>query len=81
MNQSPIAPEQLEKLLSLAATRLNTTPDKLKTALHQEGLGGVVSNLSPGQAARAGELLEDKDKLTALLRDPAVRRLINQLLD
>lgn len=81
MNTSPISPQQLEQLLSLAATRLNTTPDKLKTALHQEGLGGLANNLSPQQAARAGELLEDKDKLAALLRDPAVRRLIDQLLD
>ncbi len=81
MNQSPISPAQLEKLLALAATRLNTSPDTLKSALHQEGLGGLANNLTPQQAARAGELLEDKDKLAALLKDPAVRRLIDQLLD
>lgn len=81
MNQTPLTPEEMEKLLGLAANRLNTTPDKLKTALNREGLGGLANHITPQQAARAGELLEDKEKLTALLQDPAVRRLLDQLLD
>lgn len=74
---SQITPEQMEKLLEMAASRLNTTPDKLKQTLAQNGLEGA---LSQQDAARAQAMLEDKDKLSALLADPSVRRLLNQLL-
>jgi len=77
---SQITPEQMEKLLTLAAERLNTTPDALKTALQQNGLQGVGGALTAQDAARAEAVLQDKDKLTALLADPAVRRLLDQLL-
>ncbi len=77
---SQITPEQMEKLLTLAAGRLNTTPDALKQALQQKGLQGVGDSLSPQDAARAQSVLQDKDKLTALLADPSVRRLLDQLL-
>ena len=74
---SQITPEQMEKLLALAAGRLNTTPDALKKALQQNGLQGT---LSEQDAARAQAVLQDKDALTALLADPSVRRLLEQLL-
>ncbi|MBQ6848566.1 MAG: hypothetical protein IJN76_00750 [Clostridia bacterium] len=74
---SQITPEQMEKLLEMAASRLNTTPDKLKQTLAQNGLEGA---LSQQDAARAQAMLEDKDKRSALLADPSVRRLLNQLL-
>lgn len=74
---SQITPEQMEKLLGLAAARLNTTPDQLKKTLAQNGLEGTLSHQD---AARAHAVLEDKDKLNALLADPAVRRLLSQLL-
>ena len=74
---SQITPEQMEKLLTLAAGRLNTTPDALKNALQQNGLQGT---LSQQDAARAQSLLQDKDKLAALLADPSVRQLLGQLL-
>ena len=74
---SQITPEQMEKLLEMAASRLNTTPDKLKQTLAQNGLEGA---LSQQDAARAQAMLEDKDKLSALLADPSVRRFLNQLL-
>ena len=74
---SQITPEQMEKLLTLAAERLNTTPDALKNALQHNGLQGA---LSQQDAARAQSLLQDKDKLAALLADPSVRQLLGQLL-
>ena len=74
---SQITPEQMEKLLEMAAVKLNTTPDKLKQTLAQNGLEGA---LSPQDAARAHAVLGDKEKLNALLADPSVRRLLGQLL-
>lgn len=74
---SQIIPEQMEKLLEVAAAQLNTTPDALKKTLAQNGLEGA---LSQQDAARAHAVLGDKEKLNALLADPSVRRLLEQLL-
>lgn len=74
---SQITPEQMEKLLEMAAAQLHTTPDALRKTLAQNGLEGA---LSPQDAARAHAVLGDKDKLNALLSDPSVRRLLEQLL-
>lgn len=78
---SQIAPEQVNQLLRLAAGRLGTTPDRLKAALEQKGLQGLENNLTPQDASRAQAILQDKDALAALLRDPAVRRLLEQILE
>ena len=74
---SQITPEQMEKLLTLAAGRLNTTPDALKQALQQHGVQGA---LSQQDVARAHAVLQDKEALSHLLADPSVRQLLSQLL-
>ena len=74
---SQITPDQMEKLLQLAASRLGTTPEALQQTLAQKVLDGA---LSQQDAARAHAMLADKDKLNALLTDPSVRRLLSQLL-
>ena len=74
---SQITPEQMEKLLSMAAARMHTTPDALKKALQQHGVQGALSDKD---AARAHAVLQDKDALTALLADPSVRQFLSQLL-
>lgn len=77
MNPSSLTPQQLEQLLALAAGRLGTPTDKLKEALEKEGVQGISSALPP----QMQHLLEDREKLAALLADPAVRNLLGQLLD
>ena len=66
MNES-FTPAQMEKLLQVAAGRLGTTPEALRTAFQQGGLKGLSASLSPQQAEK-------------LLGDPAVQRLLIQLL-
>ena len=77
MNPSSLTPKQLEQLLTLAAGRLGTPADKLKETLEKEGLAGVSATLPPEMQ----QLLGDREKLSALLADPAVRNLLGQLLD
>ena len=79
MNES-FTPAQMEKLLQVAAERMGTTPDALKTAFQKGGLRGLSAALTPEDAARAEDLLSDKDKAAALLQDPAMQRLLIQLL-
>ena len=74
MNE-PFTPAQTEKLLQIAAAKLGTTPEGLKTAFEQGGLKGLSANLSPAQA----QTLQN-GQAERLLNDPAVQRLLIQLL-
>lgn len=73
-------PEQLQKLLNYAGQRLGTTPEKLKAAFQQGGLSALSQALSPEEAAKAENLIQNKEQAEALLQDPAVQRLLIQLL-
>ena len=77
MKPPSLTPQQMEQLLALAAGRLGTPTDKLKETFEKEGLKGLSAALPP----EAQELLGDRDKMAALLKDPTVRRLLSQLLD
>ncbi len=77
MNPSSLTPQQLEQLLTMVAGRLGTPTDKLKETFEKEGLKGLSATLPP----EAQSLLEDRAKMTALLQDPAVRKLLTDLLD
>lgn len=74
MNES-FTPAQMEKMLAVAAAKLGTTPEGLRAAFEQGGLKGVSAALSPRQA----EKLEN-GQAEQLLSDPAIQRLLIQLL-
>lgn len=74
MNE-PFSPAQTEKLLQIAAAKLGTTPEGLKAAFQQGGLKGVSAALSPQQAEKLAN-----GQAEQLLKDPAVQRLLIQLL-
>ena len=74
MNES-FTPAQMEKLLQVAASRMGTTPEALKTAFQQGGLKGISEALPPQQAEKLQNGQAEK-----LLNDPAVQRLLIQLL-
>ena len=74
MNE-PFTPAQTEKLLQIAAAKLGTTPEGLRAAFEQGGLKGLSANLSPQQAQSLQNGQAEK-----LLQDPAVQRLLIQLL-
>ena len=78
MNES-FTPAQMEKLLSVAAAKLGTTPEGLRAAFAQGGLNGLSAALSPQQAEKA-KALADSGQAEGLLSDPAVQRLLIQLL-
>ena len=74
MNE-PFTPAQMEKLLGVAAAKLGTTPEGLRAAFEQGGLKGVSAALSPQQAEKLHNGQAEK-----LLSDPAIQRLLIQLL-
>lgn len=75
----PFTPAQMEKLLKVAAGRLGTTPEELKAAFQKNGLKGISAALSPQQAEKMGAITEN-GQAEKLLDDPAVQRLLIQLL-
>ena len=77
MNPSSLTPQQMEQLLAIAAGRLGTPTEKLKEAFEKDGLKGVSAALPP----EAQTLLGDRNKMAALLQDPAMRKLLTELLD
>ena len=78
MNES-FTPAQMEKLLQVAAGRLGTSPEQLRAAFQQGGLKGISAALTPQQAAKA-EALSSDGQVEQLLNDPAIQRLLIQLL-
>ena len=69
------SPAQREKLLQVAAAKLGTTPEGLRAAFEKGGLKGVSAALSPQQAKTL-----ESGQAEQLLKDPAVQRLLIQLL-
>ena len=80
MADTPFTPEQMEKLLAYASGRLGTTPEQLKAAFQQKGLAGLSAALSPEEVGQAETVLHDREKAARLMQDPAVQRLLIQLL-
>lgn len=80
MNDASLSPEQMEKLLQLAARRLGTDAQTLRNAYQQGGLSGISASLSDDDSTKVASYLQDKEKTAALLQDPAIQRLLIQLL-
>ena len=89
MAEISFTPEQMEKLLSYAGQRLGTTPEHLKAVFQKEGLAGLSDfagkaaksdRLTPEETAKAQALLQDKEKMAALMRDPSIQQLLTRLL-
>ena len=66
-------------LVDLEGAKLGTTPEGLRAAFAQGGLNGLSAALSPQQAEKA-KALTDNGQVEGLLSDPAVQRLLIQLL-
>lgn len=89
MAELSFTPEQMEKLLAYAGQRLGTTPEQLKAVFQQKGLAGLSDfaekavhsdRLTPEETAKTQALLQDKEKIAALMQDPAVQQLLSRLL-
>ena len=61
-------PDQLQAILNAAAKRLGTTPDHL------------ADTLDPATQKQVNAVLQDREKLNALLSSPQAQTLLKQLL-
>jgi hypothetical protein len=70
---------ELEKLLSLAAERLGTTPEQLKAEASSGELSSLLTQLSPTDAQSLQRVLSDRDAAQKLLSSPEAQELLRYL--
>lgn len=84
MSDTPVTPEQLERLIAYAASRLGMKPEQLKVLFEQQGVAGLSaltgSNLSNDEVVKAENLLHNKEGAAQLLNDPHIREKLRKLL-
>lgn len=70
---------QLQAMLQLAAGRLQTTPEKLRTAIENGNLEQITGQSANPQAAQLKKILNDPEAAKKLLSGPAAQQLFKAL--
>ena len=79
MSDIHLTPEQAQRLAKMAGERGGIDPAALRRALTEDDWSGVAAVLSAEDAAKVRAVWQDKEKLAALLDNPAVKQLLAQL--
>ena len=70
---------QLQALLKLAADRLHTTPDALRSAAEKGDLSRVTGQADAPQAEQINKILNDPEAAKKMLSSPAAKKLFDAL--
>lgn len=69
----------MQALLKLAAQRLNTTPEALRSAAKNGDLQNITGNANSPQAEQLRRVLRDPEAAKKLLSTPAAQKLFEAL--
>ena len=69
----------MQALLKLAAQRLNTTPEALRSAAEKRDLQNITGNANSPQAEQLRRVLRDPEAAKKLLSTPAAQKLFEAL--
>lgn len=69
----------MQALLKLAAQRLNTTPEALRSAAENGDLQNITGNAKSPQAEQLRRVLRDPEAAKKLLSTPAAQKLFEAL--
>lgn len=69
----------MQALLKLAAQRLNTTPEALRSAAEKGDLQNITGNTNSTQAEQLRRVLRDPEAAKKLLSTPAAQKLFEAL--
>lgn len=69
----------MQALLKLAAQRLNTTPEALRSAAENGDLQNITGNANIPQAEQLRRVLRDPEAAKKLLSTPAAQKLFEAL--
>lgn len=76
-NQTSLSPENLKKLLQLAASRLGTSPEQLASSLQSGKLDQVIQD--PAASRQMKEMMADPEKMKqALGQNPSLAQFLKQ---
>lgn len=70
---------QLQAMLKLAASRLNTTPENLRAAIENGSLDQITVQSANPQAEQLKKILNDPQAAKKLLSGPAAQQLFKAL--
>lgn len=70
---------QMQALLKLAADRLNTTPEQLRSAAENGDLSNLTGQTNSPQAEQLKKILNDPNAAKKLLSSPAAQKLFEAL--
>ena len=70
---------QLQARLKLAADRLHTTPDALRSAAEKGDLSRVTGQADAPQAEQIKKILNDPEAAKKMLSSPAAKKLFDAL--
>lgn len=71
--------DRMQALLKLAASRLHTTPEQLRSAAENGDLSGITGQTENYQAEQLKKLLSDPEATKKLLSTPAAKKLFDTL--
>ena len=77
--RTPLNENQMQALLKLAAQRLNTTPEALRSAAENGDLQNITGNTNSPQAEQLRRVLRDPEAAKKLLSTPAAQKLFEAL--
>lgn len=69
----------MQALIKLAAQRLNTTPEALRSAAENGDLQNITGNANSPQAEQLRRVLRDPEAAKKLLSTPAAQKLFEAL--
>ena len=72
--------KQMQEILNSLSKRLGENPEKLKQNMQNGDMSKVLNNMSPKQANKINEILNDKEKTEKLLKTPQAQALLKKLM-
>ena len=80
MDNMNFSSDQINSLLNVAASRLGTSPEKLRSQLESGSLEDVINGLNSSGGSKLSQLLSNPKAVESLLNSPQARQLIGQIL-
>jgi len=76
MNKLNLSDDKVNSLLGLAGKKLGKDPEALREQLKSGDIGGVLSGMDEGSAARVQSVLSNPDAIQTLLRNEQLQQLL-----
>lgn len=72
--------QQLNEILKSLSQKLNTTPEKLKSAVEQGNLQDITKTMDSSQAEKLNKVLSDPNMTQKLMSTPQAQELMKKLM-